>query len=293
MPVELATGLGHALADHAAPSYPAVRAVPEEDSPVRTPFQRDRDRIVHSKAFRRLKHKTQVFISPGGRPLPDAPDPHARDVHDRAHRRAGARPERGPDRGDRARPRPRASAVRPHRRERARRVHARALRHGLPPQRALAAGRRAARARRPRAQPDGAGSRRDPSPHGAGQAGHAGGPDREAGGPDRLHQPRHRRQRPRGRARSRRAAAGGDRRARADGLEAHRHARAGPGRALRRGRRHRAVRRGRRRDAPAAQVHVPARLPDAGRPARAAARRADAARAVRALRGEPAAVAGA
>jgi dGTPase len=47
-------------------SYPASREVFEEDSPVRTPFQRDRDRIVHSKAFRRLKHKTQVFISPEG-----------------------------------------------------------------------------------------------------------------------------------------------------------------------------------------------------------------------------------
>src|SRR6476469_6537854 len=47
-------------------SYPARRAIPEQDSPVRTPFQRDRDRIVHSKAFRRLKHKTQVFISPEG-----------------------------------------------------------------------------------------------------------------------------------------------------------------------------------------------------------------------------------
>jgi dGTPase len=50
----------------ATPSYPAERRAPEEDSPLRTPFQRDRDRIVHSKAFRRLKHKTQVFISPEG-----------------------------------------------------------------------------------------------------------------------------------------------------------------------------------------------------------------------------------
>jgi dGTPase len=48
------------------PSYPARRRVSEPDSPVRTPFQRDRDRIVHSKAFRRLKHKTQVFVAPEG-----------------------------------------------------------------------------------------------------------------------------------------------------------------------------------------------------------------------------------
>jgi len=38
----------------------------EEPDPLRTAFQRDRDRIVHSKAFRRLKHKTQVFVSPEG-----------------------------------------------------------------------------------------------------------------------------------------------------------------------------------------------------------------------------------
>ncbi|MFL5902000.1 MAG: deoxyguanosinetriphosphate triphosphohydrolase [Solirubrobacterales bacterium] len=54
------------LAPEAARSYPARRAVEEADSPVRTPFQRDRDRIVHSKAFRRLKHKTQVFVAPEG-----------------------------------------------------------------------------------------------------------------------------------------------------------------------------------------------------------------------------------
>jgi dGTPase len=54
------------LSERAVPSYPATRAVPEEDNALRTPFQRDRDRIVHSKAFRRLMHKTQVFIAPEG-----------------------------------------------------------------------------------------------------------------------------------------------------------------------------------------------------------------------------------
>jgi len=42
------------------------RLVPEEPCPIRTAFQRDRDRITHCKAFRRLKHKTQVFIAPEG-----------------------------------------------------------------------------------------------------------------------------------------------------------------------------------------------------------------------------------
>ena len=55
-----------ALSALAHRSYPAARARPEADCSLRTPFQRDRDRIVHSKAFRRLKHKTQVFVAPEG-----------------------------------------------------------------------------------------------------------------------------------------------------------------------------------------------------------------------------------
>ena len=50
----------------AARSYPALRRHPEKDCSLRTPFQRDRDRIVHCKAFRRLTHKTQVFVAPRG-----------------------------------------------------------------------------------------------------------------------------------------------------------------------------------------------------------------------------------
>src|SRR6266705_480486 len=42
------------------------RSRPEDECRVRTPFQRDRDRILHSKPFRRLKGKTQVFIDPAG-----------------------------------------------------------------------------------------------------------------------------------------------------------------------------------------------------------------------------------
>lgn len=54
------------LSPLAAFSDAASREHPAEESPVRTRFQRDRDRILHSKPFRRLKHKTQVFIAPLG-----------------------------------------------------------------------------------------------------------------------------------------------------------------------------------------------------------------------------------
>jgi len=48
------------------PARSRGRFVDEAESPTRTPFQRDRDRIIHSTAFRRLKHKTQVFVAHEG-----------------------------------------------------------------------------------------------------------------------------------------------------------------------------------------------------------------------------------
>ena len=57
----------HALSPLAVRSYETKgRRRPEEECRVRTPFQRDRDRLLHSKPFRRLKGKTQVFIDPAG-----------------------------------------------------------------------------------------------------------------------------------------------------------------------------------------------------------------------------------
>jgi dGTPase len=59
--------LEESLSPFAVRSYETRgRALPEDECGVRTPFQRDRDRIVHSKPFRRLKGKTQVFIDPEG-----------------------------------------------------------------------------------------------------------------------------------------------------------------------------------------------------------------------------------
>lgn len=63
-------GIGFGYRERAAyacnPAQTRGRLVMEPESATRTPFQRDRDRIIHSNAFRRLKHKTQVFIAHEG-----------------------------------------------------------------------------------------------------------------------------------------------------------------------------------------------------------------------------------
>jgi dGTPase len=65
-PVDLYSREDVLLAPLATRSSQAQRQRPEEPSLLRTPFQRDRDRIIHAKSFRRLMHKTQVFIGPVG-----------------------------------------------------------------------------------------------------------------------------------------------------------------------------------------------------------------------------------
>lgn len=62
MTVTLGYGAQPRAAYAVDPNQTRERLFPEASSPTRTPFQRDRDRIIHSTAFRRLKHKTQVFV---------------------------------------------------------------------------------------------------------------------------------------------------------------------------------------------------------------------------------------
>jgi hypothetical protein len=110
-------------AARSAASRGRQRAEAEDD--VRPAFQRDRDRVIHSKAFRRLKHKTQVFFAPAGDHYRTRLTQLARGLPDRAHHCQGAAAPRGAHRGDRAWTRSRAHAVRPRRRERARLARAR------------------------------------------------------------------------------------------------------------------------------------------------------------------------
>ena len=169
------------------------------------PFQRDRDRIVHSKAFRRLRHKTQVFVAPEGDHYRTRLT-HTLEVtgisrtvaralalnedlaeaiglgHDLGHPPFGHIGEDVLDRCLRER-----------------------FGGALPPLGAVAARRRRARARRPRPEPHRAGPRRHPQPLGPRRrAGDARGRDRAHHRPLRLPQPRHRRRGAGRRARRRR-----------------------------------------------------------------------------------------
>ena len=155
------------------------REAPEEECRLRTPFQRDRDRIVHSKAFRRLRHKTQVFVDPEG--------DHFRTRLTHTLEAAGI--SRGVARALRlnedlteaiaARARPRPPAVRPRRRGGARRAlrerGGRRFRHNEHSLRIVERSSGTAAASTSRR-----GARRDPQPHRAGRAGDARGQDRPA-----------------------------------------------------------------------------------------------------------------
>ena len=194
---------------------------------LRTPFQRDRDRIVHSKAFRRLKHKTQVFVDPAGDHYRTRLTHTLETTASRACVARALALNEDLDRGDRARPRPGTHAVRPRGRRGARRGVAGALRTAASVTTSTRSGRRRARERRARlnltAKCATGSSTTRPE-----RAGHARGQDRPLCRPCRLHQPRHRRRGPRGRARRRQTCRGGDRAARRDRLAAHRHARPRP-----------------------------------------------------------------
>ena len=274
-----------ALSPLATHSYPALREREEPDSDHRTPFQRDRDRIVHSEGLPPAQAQDAGLHRSRGRPLPHAPDPHVRGVRHRPQRGSRPGPQRGPDRGHRARSRPRPSPLRAHRGGGARRLR-RARAGGTPfattstrcgwwtGSSGSTSPSRCATASFATPVP----SRRRRS-----RAGSSG------GRPDRLHQSRHRRRAARRSADLRRPPAGERSRCWLHRSGAHRDAGSGPAGALGAGRRHRAGGKRRRCDASPTRVHVPAGLPGRRRPAREVSRGEHAARAVRPLRGRAAA----
>ena len=87
-----AVNMGWRAGDRLRPSrlVRRLRAREEEECALRTPFQRDRDRIVHSQGVPAAEAQDAGVRRPGGRPLPDAAHPHARGDEDLAHRRARA-----------------------------------------------------------------------------------------------------------------------------------------------------------------------------------------------------------
>ena len=175
------------------------RARRRRTAALRTPFQRDRDRIVHSQGVPAAQAQDAGVRGARGRPLPDAAHAHAGGDADLAHGRAGAAAQRGPDGGDRARATTSAT-----------RRSATSARTCWTAAGASASGAASATTSTRcgwstcssalnLTEPVRDGILRHSSRRG--RAGDAGGQDRPAGRPDRLHQPRHRRRGARRRAR--------------------------------------------------------------------------------------------